>query len=307
MKHLIFAVLCSGIILNSASARASNAAGPSKASDQLLVTADELATRFMDHAVILHITRTPESYAGEHISGARLADWAKFTEERDGIANELPTLEALTEWARELGLDQDKPIIVYDDGEGIFAARAYVTLRMIGLDAMLLDGQLKKWKADGRPLSTEPPPAHEPSTFSPTWDPDMVVDLEDMRNLSFAAVEPGGPDSALVDVRPTDQFSGEKPGKEITRGGHIPGAVNLPWDELIVSKELPVLKPKAELESIVQALGVSPDQTTVAYCRTGAKASLLVYVLDYLDYPVRLYDASFSEWSAQVDTDVATQ
>jgi thiosulfate/3-mercaptopyruvate sulfurtransferase len=148
---------------------------------------------------------------------------------------------------------------VYDDGEGIYAARAYVTLRMIGLDAMLLDGQLKKWKADGRPLSAEPPPAYEPSTFSPTWDPDMVVDLEDMRNLSFAAVEPGGPDPVLVDVRPTDQFSGEKPGKGISRGGHIPGAVNLPWDQLIVSKESPVLKQKAELESIVQALGVSPD------------------------------------------------
>jgi 3-mercaptopyruvate sulfurtransferase SseA len=62
------------MILNSETARASNPAGPTQVGDQLLVTADELADRFMDHAVILHVTRTPESYAGEHIPGARLAD-----------------------------------------------------------------------------------------------------------------------------------------------------------------------------------------------------------------------------------------
>jgi thiosulfate/3-mercaptopyruvate sulfurtransferase len=101
----------------------------------------------------------------------------------------------------------------------------------------------------------------------------------------------------ILDARPPAEFSGEVPGADVGRPGHIPGARNLFWQDLVRSPEEPRLKDEAELRRLFEAAGVGPGDTVVAYCRTGGQASFLYTVASHLGYDVVLYDGSFVDWS----------
>jgi len=252
--------------------------------------------------VVLQVSTARESYDQGHIPGAQYIGWSEVTVDTNGVANELPSLESLTALVRRLGIDSADRIIIYDDGEGVMAARAYFTLDYLGLgdSAALLDGQLAGWKAEGRPLSTEVPEVVE-SAYIPRINPGVIAGMDKVREITG-----GGEASALVDCRAADQFSGETPGSGIQRGGHIPGAINATADGTVESRDLPRFKPADQLRALYADAGLAPGGKAVTYCRTGRSASLGYFTLKYLGYDVALYDGSFSQWQSYPDNPVAT-
>jgi thiosulfate/3-mercaptopyruvate sulfurtransferase len=102
---------------------------------------------------------------------------------------------------------------------------------------------------------------------------------------------------ALVDARPTKEFTGEQRSEDVAKAGHIPGAKGLYWMDMLVSRQNPVLKPEAELRRMYSELNAKADQPLVTYCRTGMQSSFDYFVAKYLGYDPSMYDASFFEWS----------
>jgi thiosulfate/3-mercaptopyruvate sulfurtransferase len=186
------------------------------------------------------------------------------------------------------------------------AARAFFTLDYLGHGhrVALLDGGLEKWQSEKRPVSTTDSNFSE-SAFTPRVNIKAVTFLQTVRDVSWQLTDGKITDTLLLDARPPDEFSGAKPGDGISRGGHIPGAANLFWMENIISREDPVMKPRAELRKLYEAKGFISSQRVVAYCRTGGQAAHAYFTLKYLGYDVAMYDGSFIEWSNAAETPIA--
>lgn len=266
----------------------------------LLVTTEWLAAHLDEPNVkVLHVGRSREEYEAGHLAGARFLPWEEVVVARDGIPNELPDPESLVATVRNLGIGDGDRIVLYEGGKGLFAARAYMSFDYLGLGDVtaILDGHLAKWQAEQRPLVTEEPEV-TPSTFEPRLRSEVVVALAEMEELVRSPNDPSQNPPVVLDSRPEVNYTGEEPGQDIPRGGHIPGAVHLFWEEHLTGSEVPVMKPPVDLLRLYSAAGVEPDDRVVTYCRTGVQAAHTYFVLKYLGYDVRLYDASFIEWSA---------
>jgi thiosulfate/3-mercaptopyruvate sulfurtransferase len=280
----------------------------------MLVNAEWLAAHLEDpHLVVLHVGFDPSdaalstrlTYFDGHIPGARPVAWRELAVTRKGIPNKLPPAEDLVLLVRSLGLDVDDRIILYDTGAGIEAARAYLTLDYLGLgrNASLLDGQWAGWNARNLPTSRMPEEV-EPSAFVPRLHPELFVDLEAMKDLSWLAVQ-DATTVTLLDARTGDEFSGHRAGNGILRAGHIAGAANLCWEEMLEpAVEAPTFRNEPELRALFEAAGARPGRTVVTYCRTGTEASLLYVAAKLLGYEVRFYDGSYFEWSRQEEAPV---
>ena len=263
--------------------------------EQMLVPSQWLADNLDNgNVMVLHVATSTAVYDTCHIPGALYMPWDRVAETVNGVANELPSLEKLTGLVRELGLDGDKRIVLYDEGNGIRAARAYFTLDYLGLgeNAALLNGQLSVWKAGGYPLSAEKPATPAASDYQPTVNEQIVVTMDKL----LAEINSGNSSSGLMDCRPPDQFSGENPGRDIERGGHLPGARNVPVSNAILSPDNPLLLETEQLRQLFEQAGFSSEKPVVTYCRTGRSAALSYFVLKYLGYDARLYDGSMIEW-----------
>jgi len=253
--------------------------------------------------VVLQVGRDRKAYDAGHVPGAQFVALGELAVKRNGVPNELPDDTALVETVRRLGLDRHKRIILYDDADGLLAARAWFTLDYLGLGtrAALLDGGWKKWRAEGRPDSTEVPPPRKPTSYKLRMPNDVVVLLPEVQEISHALLKGDRQRVALVDARPEDDFTGAKAG-EVARPGHIPGAEDVYWKEALVSADNPVLRPPAELRALFEAAGAGAKKTNVTYCYSGVQGAFDYFLLRYLGYDARLYDGSFSEWSAARQT-----
>jgi thiosulfate/3-mercaptopyruvate sulfurtransferase len=222
--------------------------------------------------------------------------FSTFSVESDGIPNEFPPADSLASLLHAAGVHGDRFVIVADP---IPAGRAYAAFDWLGLGdrAALLDGG--RSAVASLPSATQTTqPAQPAQAGAGTGQPlqtrvrdDMIVDAawvhDRLNDDSYA----------IIDARPPAEFSGATPGDGIDRPGHIPGARNLFWQDLVESADNPRLKDEAELRSLFQAAGAEPGRTVVAYCRTGGQSAFLYTVARHLGYDVRLYDGSFIDWS----------
>ena len=279
--------------------RGDSAARPAPApSHALAIGADALAARLASGRQpprVLHVARTRSEYDSAHVAGARLLRLEDIVMERDGLPNELPPRERLDSVFAAAGVTGTENVVVY--GEPLAAARAFFTLDVVGRGerAALLDGGLHAWRAAGHPLSTagretaaRPAAARTPP--SPPSAESRVVDAD------WIEARRGNATIALIDARPPEEFSGEKPGDGVHRPGHIPGARNLFWKKLLQSDSLPLLKDTAALRRLFVDAGAAPGDTVVTYCRTGMQASYAYFVARYLGYEARMYDGSYLDW-----------
>ncbi|MFW5946859.1 MAG: sulfurtransferase [Gemmatimonadota bacterium] len=276
-------------------------AAAQQARDDLLVSVDWLADRMNDpDLVLLHVGRE-EDYAAEHIPGARYVNLDHISAPEDheagiGLSLEMPEPEVLARFLEGLGISDDSRIVVYPATDWVSAStRVLLTLDWIGLGdrASLLDGGMLRWKEAGHPVTADVV-APAPGQVTPRVRDGLIV-TADWVNQHRA-----DPAYAIVDARSPSYFDGLQATnlhRQPVRKGHIPGAVNIPFNELWADDL--TLKPEAELRAIFEDAGVRPGQTVVGYCHLGQFATAMLLGARTLGYDVRLYDGSFQEWGSR--------
>ena len=268
-----------------------------KVRQEMLVSTQWLADHLRDpDLVILCVSPAAEFCAKGHIPGARYVALGDIAVTRNGVPNELPTVEQLQKAFEIAGVSNSSRIVLYGSRYGLMAARAYFTLDYLGLAdrASLLDGGLEKWTAEHRELSAETS-AVTPGKMRPSPHPAILVETSKMREL----VANKSSKIAIIDARPPDEFSGTKLSEDVPKAGHIPRAHGLYWMNNLVSAENPVLRPEAELRRLYESMEPDAGNGVVTYCRTGMQSSFSYFVAKYLGYDAKMYDASFYEWSRQ--------
>jgi thiosulfate/3-mercaptopyruvate sulfurtransferase len=242
------------------------------------------------------------NYALGHIPGSGLIDWKKDI--NDPVARDLvsgPALQALLE---RLGVSRGDEIVLYGDFNNWFAAFALWVLEYYGVpNVRLMNGGRKKWIAEDRPLTKETSARSKGHIEIDGANETLRAYLPEVR-ASLEKVRAGT--LTLVDVRGPNEFTGqvlappEYPTEHAQRGGHIPGAKNIPWG--LAVNEDGTFKSREELEALYYGHGVRPATPVVTYCRIGERSSHTWFVLTHLlGFPdVRNYDGSWTEWGNQV-------
>ena len=242
------------------------------------------------------------SYEEGHIPCSLGWDW--MTELCDTTRRDILTQASFDALMSNAGIAADTAVVLHGDNNNWFAAWAFWQMKIYGhADVRMMNGGRRKWLAEGRPLTQTPPEVAPTRYTSAAPDRSLRALLPEVLEASRKR------DRSVVDVRSEAEFKGEllsPPGLPETcqRGGHIPGAANVPWGE--VCGEDGEFKTKSELEAIYRRVGVTPDRPTIAYCRIGERSSHTWFVLKYLlGFPdVRNYDGSWTEWGNLVNVDI---
>lgn len=241
-----------------------------------------------------------DDYAAGHIPGAVFFDLDAISDQETDLPHMLPRPGAFAEAAGALGLRREAIVVVYD-ARGIFSSpRIWWTLRAMGFGKVfVLDGGLVKWRAEGRPLETTPPPTTT-SVLAHVFDATLVKAMDAMKRHL------GDRSAQVVDARSAGRFRGETPEPRADlRSGHMPGACNVPWNGLVGPDG--VMKSADELRAAFAAGGVALDRPIVTTCGSGVTAALLALGLARLGREdVALYDGSWAEWGGRSDTEVVT-
>ncbi len=233
-------------------------------------------------------------HAERRIPGAVFFDIDAISDQDTTLPHMLPSPQEFAAAVGALGVGNGDAVVVYD-AQGIWSApRVWWMFRVFGhRDVAVLDGGLPRWLAEGRPVESGPPPTPEPRPFRAAYDPSLVRGLADMR----AALETGA--AQVVDARSAPRFAGTAPEpRPGLRSGHMPGARNVPFGELIDPETKTMLPPDAILARFRTA-GVDPDRPLVTSCGSGVTACVLALALERAGRPgVPVYDGSWAEWGA---------
>ena len=263
---------------------------------EVLVSTQWAAEHLNDPKVrLIEVDVDTTAYDQGHIPGAEGWNWQ--TQLQDNVRRDLIQKSALEELLGKSGISNDTTILLYGDNNNWFAAYAFWQLKYYGhRDVRLIDGGRKKWVAEKRPLTSDRAKV-TPATYHASG-PDESIRAR--KEQIFAALgQKNG--SRLVDVRSADEFTGKiiaPPGMSETaqRGGHIPGAANIPWSQ--AANEDGTFKSPDALRQLYESNGVHGNEEVIAYCRIGEHSShtwfALKYLLGYED--VKNYDGSWTEW-----------
>jgi thiosulfate/3-mercaptopyruvate sulfurtransferase len=257
----------------------------------MLVSTEWLASRLQDLSVVILHVGSQKDYEAGHIPGARLVTLADISvTDPTGLRLEMPPVASLEEAFGRLGVTDAARVIVYTGADSIQSAtRVWFTLDSLGLGdrAALLDGGLALWRAQGRPLTTEAPPAVA-EKIAAHRAADRIVSAEWLR----AHLE--DPKVQVLDARLPEFYNGSNAGG-MPRAGHIPGAGSVPYSSVL--DEGGRLKSAEALRGLMMPRSDRQPALTVTYCHIGQQATVLYFVARYLGLDVRLYDGSFQDWS----------
>jgi len=235
------------------------------------------------------------AYDQSHIPGA--VGWNWQSQLQDNIRRDLIDQSALESLLGQSGISNDTTILLYGDNNNWFAAYALWQLKYYGhKDVRLINGGRKKWVEEKRSLTTDPTKVAATKYRAAGPDESIRARKEDV----FRFLDKKAP-AQLVDVRSVDEFTGKviaPPGMSETaqRGGHIPGAANVPWAQ--AANEDGTFKSLEALKALYEGKGVTGKNEVIAYCRIGERSSHTWFVLKYLlGYDnVKNYDGSWTEW-----------
>lgn len=230
-------------------------------------------------------------YLAEHIPGALFFDIDDLADEKSQLPHMLPSTVKFASRMKKMGVGDGARIVVYDSYGLFSAARAWWTFRIMGHDDVaVLNGGLRKWKAEGRPLEDGPAPRRSERHYTPRFHAELVRDVDDMKSLA------GKAGAQILDVRSEGRFAGTEPEpRPGLRGGHIPGSRNLPYTAML--NEDGTLKSAEQLEALFKSAGVDPALPVVSTCGSGVTASIVSLALAMLGQTnAAVYDGSWAEW-----------
>jgi thiosulfate/3-mercaptopyruvate sulfurtransferase len=232
-----------------------------------------------------------QEYAAEHIPGALFFDIDDIADHSNPLPHMLPSTVVFASKMKRMGIGDGTRVVAYDN-EGLYsAARVWWMLRAMGHeDVAVLNGGLPKWKADGHPVTDEPPPARSERHFTPRFNAALVRDIDDVK----ATIKSGS--EQIVDARAAGRFRGEAPEpRKGLRSGHMPGARNVPF--LSLQNADGTLKSADEMRAVFAAAGVDINKPAMTTCGSGVTAAVLSLALAILGNPdVPVYDGSWTEW-----------
>src|SRR6185436_10111032 len=245
----------------------------------VLVSTDWVAQHRNDtSARVVEVDVDTAAYDQGHVPGS--VGWNWTTELCDTVVRDIIPKQKLEGLLGKSGIDNSTTIILYGDNNNWFAAWAFWQLKIYGhQDVRIMNGGRKKWIAENRDPSTEKPTFPAKTYTAKTPDNSLRAFLPEVQKAVASKSH------ALVDVRGPQEFTGEilaPPGLPETcqRGGHIPGAKNIPWGK--ACNEDGTFKSVDELKSLYGAQGVTADKPVIAYCRIGERSSHTWFVLKHL-------------------------
>lgn len=268
-----------------------------------LVTTEWVEAHKADANVrLVEVDVDTSAYETGHIEGAIAWNWT--TQLNDQVRRDILTREQMQALLGQSGITSDTLVVLYGDNNNWFAAYAYWQLKIFGhAQAKLMNGGRKKWELEGRKFVKEVPSVSAVSYQAKEADLSIRARQRDVEDTI------GNKSIALVDVRSPQEFSGEviaPPGMTETaqRGGHVPGAVNVPWAKAV--DEDGTFKSESELRDLYGTNGVTPDKSVITYCRIGERSAHTWFVLqELLGFKnVKNYDGSWTEWGSMVGTPI---
>jgi thiosulfate/3-mercaptopyruvate sulfurtransferase len=270
------------------------------ANPDALVSTDWLAEHLNDPNIrVVESNEDTLLYDTGHIPGAVKIDWT--SDLNDQIVRDYVGKRGFEKLMRSKGIGNDTTVVFYGDKNNWWAAYAMWVFHLFGhTRTKILNGGRKKWMDENRSL-TRDVPKYAKAKFKAQKRDDKTIRAFLKEVLKH--VKKGG---ALVDVRSPQEYSGERlhmpdyPNEGALRGGHIPGAANIPWAQAV--KEDGTFKSREDLEALYGSKGVTPDKQIIAYCRIGERSSHTWFVLSHLlGYKnVKNYDGSWTEWGNSV-------
>ena len=239
------------------------------------------------------------AYKEGHLANAHMVWWKRDI--NDPSTRDIINKKQFENLMSRLGIQKNDELILYGDFNNWFAAFAFWVFKYFGHEKIrIMNGGRKKWEAEGRPYTKEEPTANPSNYIASAPDEGIRAYLDDVKR-ALQKQEVG-----LVDVRSVKEFKGEitappeYPMEHAQRGGHIPGAKNIPWIQAL--NEDGTFKTAEELEKLYVGNDISPDKHIICYCRIGERSSHTWFVLKYLlGYPsVKNYDGSWTEWGNMI-------
>ncbi len=275
----------------------------SYAHPEVLVETSWVAEHAKDPKVrVVEVDYDPENaYNQGHIENAGLAWWKRDI--NDPLRRDIISRQQFESLMGRLGASNNTTLVLYGDFNNWFAAFAFWVFKYYGHeDIRIMNGGRKKWETEQRPYTKDEPKfsstayqAKDPNDALRAYLPEVrkVIDMKDSK-------------WALVDVRSPKEFTGEitappeYPMEHAQRGGHIPGAANIPWAQAV--RDDGTFKSVDELKQLYQGKGITSDKNVIAYCRIGERSSHTWFVLKYLlGYSnVKNYDGSWTEWGNMI-------
>jgi thiosulfate/3-mercaptopyruvate sulfurtransferase len=248
------------------------------------------------------------NYQLGHVPGSVLFDWKQDI--NDPISRNVLSKQACEELLQKNGVNNDTTLVLYGDFNNWFAAFAFWVFKYYGFkDVRIMNGGRKKWLEEDRAVSKDIPNYSRGSFKASDPDKNIRVFLNEVRQALDTRDR-----IKMVDVRSPKEFTGEilappeYPTEHAQRGGHIPGAENIPWAQAVNDKD-GTFKSADELKKLYESKGITQDKEIIAYCRIGERSSHTWFVLKYLlGYPnVKNYDGSWTEWGNMIANPIEKQ
>ena len=260
----------------------------------LLVSTEWVAEHLEDPGVVIvHVAMAHHGAPAKLLPGAAYLDYHAI-ETSDELSIEMPPVEELEAAFRSAGISNECHVVLYGPPPAHIAARAFVTLEYLGHERVsVMDGGIEAWLEEGRPIA-DAPSTPAAGSFEARVDASVLVDAAWIRDH---LEDPG---IAVIDARPADQYEGQS-SRDYLRPGHIPGAGNLYYRDLVRSEKLHRMKDPAEARRLLEQAGAAPGKTIVSYCQIGMRASYNYLVARHLGYDVKFYDPSWVEWGDDPD------
>jgi thiosulfate/3-mercaptopyruvate sulfurtransferase len=238
----------------------------------------------------------PQVWQQLHVPGAVHVNPGELVSGIPPVSGLLPPVGQIRALLARIAYTPDKHVVAYDDEGGGWAGRFLWTLDVIGHSQWsLLNGGLHAWYREQHPVTSEIRPV-KPTTVEISFDDAAVAGLDTVK----AAL--GNPDIRIWDARSPEEYAGLK--SSSLRAGHIPGAVNLDWLELMDRTRNLRLLPPEVLQQKLARIGIEPGNEIITHCQSHHRSGLSYVVAKALGYKVKAYHGSWSEWGNRSDTPI---